>query len=527
MADKKISQLDVSTSPDGTSLMPLAFDGTDLAVAINDLRTLPLVLEASSVQPSTVDHGLFWDGPDVEVEGEFFWEWWAAPVADAQYVISEGNGGAHALLAGFLGGNGTSAYIKPGGNVFNGSLNTSWGSFEGVAADEWCHVGIGWDGSDWLIVYLNGIPSGMVAFAGPRVSQQGWLYICGSDHSNFRGRLHSVRGWEGFNPIKNLGKFSAFAPSRVFRPTIVVSSAVTDCQFLAFYNSGRQDVPDLSAGYRTRRHHGIVQCTATGLNNGDYREVPAAFPMPLFRVDDRVPANRLYSVAPIPASIPLVPPSTPGGAIVFDSFSRDDQNFAFPTFSGFSVALTLGSTEAGSAGPKVWEYPASGPVQTPANTWGIHKGRAVFLGSSAGAAVVDTGTANQDVRVDRVRNDTSMPFGETGLILRYVDQDNFLLVYFSPYGTTPDTCTLYMYPVVAGVLGSRLVEVTLGTTDWTTLRANINSSNTLTIFTDATLRATVTGVTQGATGTKAGIVAYFLSTKGLSRWDNFTVLAAS
>src|SRR6185295_14818423 len=59
----------------------------------------PLVLEFDGT-PKTVDYGPFWQ-ENVNL-GHFFWEFWAmpGPQAGATYMLSDGYGGAHALLFG-------------------------------------------------------------------------------------------------------------------------------------------------------------------------------------------------------------------------------------------------------------------------------------------------------------------------------------------------------------------------------------------------------------------------------------------
>jgi hypothetical protein len=63
--------------------------------------SMPYVLEFDG-SPQTVDYGLFWP-PNTDL-GKFFWEFWAmpGPNADARYLLTDGYGGAHALLFGFF-----------------------------------------------------------------------------------------------------------------------------------------------------------------------------------------------------------------------------------------------------------------------------------------------------------------------------------------------------------------------------------------------------------------------------------------
>ncbi|MCA1615428.1 MAG: carboxypeptidase regulatory-like domain-containing protein, partial [Acidobacteria bacterium] len=155
--------------------------------------------------PQTVDHDYFFNSPDDF--GHFFWEFWAMPGADAgaTYLLSDGYGGAHALLFGF----GNFGTTEPGryqfiGNVWDGAGFVSFSSDEGPAAGEWGHFAVGWDGKE-IVTYLNGVPVGRTPFAGPRReggfnNGGGRLLIGGSDHNNLIGRIAQVRGFEGANP---------------------------------------------------------------------------------------------------------------------------------------------------------------------------------------------------------------------------------------------------------------------------------------------------------------------------------------
>ncbi|MFN2511539.1 MAG: LamG-like jellyroll fold domain-containing protein [Pyrinomonadaceae bacterium] len=183
----------------------------NFTAALNQSVSPSYVLEfdgaAKSVDYSMPQPGdyLFWPG---EVEhGHFFWEFWAMPSINASgtYLVSDGYGGAHAVLFGF----GYLDSIEAGryqltGNVWNGTNLTSFGSDEGPAPNEWGHFAVGWDGTN-IITYFNGVPVGKKAFGGPRITPGGHqgtgrLLIGGSDHANLVGRIAQVRGFERSNP---------------------------------------------------------------------------------------------------------------------------------------------------------------------------------------------------------------------------------------------------------------------------------------------------------------------------------------
>src|SRR2546423_11782778 len=109
------------------------------------------------------------------------------------YMISDGYGGAHAILFGFgfLDGSEPNHY-QLSGNTWDGTL-VSFASDEGPQPGEWGHYAVGWDGA-YLITYFDGVPVGRNKFGGVRVTGDslngaGELLIGGSDHSNFQGRL--------------------------------------------------------------------------------------------------------------------------------------------------------------------------------------------------------------------------------------------------------------------------------------------------------------------------------------------------
>ena len=109
-----------------TSLTPshvLEFDGA------------PKTVDYSMPLPD--DYNLFW--PDGVEYGHFFWEFWAMPGHNASgtYLISDGYGGAHAILFGVLNFGTIPGRYQLGGNVWNGSFLTSFGSDEGPAPNEW------------------------------------------------------------------------------------------------------------------------------------------------------------------------------------------------------------------------------------------------------------------------------------------------------------------------------------------------------------------------------------------------------
>jgi hypothetical protein len=156
----------------------------------------------------------------------FFWEFWASlgDGASGKYLISDGHGGAHAILFGPGGLDSKGRYTFTG-NIYNGTSSTSFGSDEGPAPDQWSHLGLSWDGS-FLTVWYDGVPAGRKAFSGPRRSPGtgsggGTLFIGGSDHQNLIGKIAQVRAFESnlqprMDFAGNGASRAAFAPQTLF-----------------------------------------------------------------------------------------------------------------------------------------------------------------------------------------------------------------------------------------------------------------------------------------------------------------------
>jgi hypothetical protein len=460
-------------------------------------------------QPKTVDYGNFWqEGLNL---GHFYWEFWAMPGsnAGATYMLSDGYGGAHALLFG-VGSFNTSEPNRYEllGNIFDGvNFDNYFGSDQGPAVGEWAHFAVGWDGQN-IITYYNGVPVGKTPFHGPRRTPgpgggAGRLLIGGSDHSNFDGRIAQVRGYEGTNPREGLpgGVEASFAPQTVFG---------LGGNLLSYYfRSGGDTVADLSPGYNGVSHSGWVRGTLAGIIFDC-----GGCPTPQFVIDPSAP-NFAANAAPSPVSVPS-PPAVPSGALVFDSFSRANSTYLFGSRAG------LGSTEGGSAGTQMWQTNQSPTSPQP---FGILNSIAVLLANDAALAWVQTGSATGklDVRVDRRRGRWGRGI-HTGLSFRVVDANNFFFAYTNDAGGTPNTQTLRVGYYLDGQ------RVDLGTSaalpdTWTTLRVVTTDAGDLKVYADNSLVYSTNSPLM-ATATGAGI---YNNSSGLglvNRWDNFTVFNA-
>ena len=422
-------------APSSQSVVNLIGDRTfNYTATFKPLPDPQQVLEFDGTQ-KTVDYGNFW--PAFTELGPFFWEFWAMPMNDAgaTYMLSDGYGGLHALLFGFsnLGAS------EPGRYEMSGNLNDgisgsshifSFGSDSGPTVGEWGHLAVGWDGQN-IITYFDGVPVGKTRYALPRQSTgigngAGRLLIGGSDHANFHGRIAQVRGYEGSNPRMSRSVESSFAPETVFS---------REGNLLSYYFLAAPAVADFSRGYLTGSHVGVPRGTTAGIL-ADCE----ACPPPQFVVDSTAP-NFATGVAPQPVGVPA-PLAVPGGALIFDSFSRANSTYMFGGKGGF------GSTEGGAAGPQVWQMKADANQLLP---FGILNGHGVLLGDDTSVCWVNTGSTpgNLDIRVSRQRGRWGSGI-DTGLSFRVVDQANYFFAYTSDSIASPGIQFLNVGSVING-----------------------------------------------------------------------------
>ena len=477
---------------------------TDFTATLVPVPNPSYVLEFDG-QPKTVDYGPFWQqGVNL---GHFYWEFWAmaGSNAGATYMLSDGYGGAHALLFGV----GSFNSSEPNryellGNLFDGvKFDNYFGSDQGPAIGEWAHFAVGWDGQN-IITYYNGVPVGKTPFAGPRRTPGpggggGRLLIGGSDHSNFDGRIAQVRGYEDNNPREVLpgGVEASFAPQTVFG---------LEGNLLSYYfRSGGINVADLSRGYNGVSHTGWVRGTTAGILFDC-----GGCPPPQFVIDPSAP-NFATNTPPAPVATPA-PVAAPSGALVFDSFSRANSTYLFGSQGG------LGSTEGGSSGPKVWQtnQTAGGP-----QAFGILNSIAVLLGNDTAVAWVQTGSATGrlNVSVDRRRGRWGRGL-DTGLSFRVVDANNFFFAYTTSPGG-PSGSQLLKAGYYLNGQRVDLASASLPAT-WTTLRVITTDAGDLNVYADNTLLY-LTNTPSLATATGAGLYNNSAGLGLVNRWDNFTV----
>ena len=469
----------------------------------------PKTVDYSMTLPGP-DYNLFW--PDGEDFGHFFWEFWAMPGdnAAATYMISDGYGGAHAILYGVS----NFSQSEPGryqlvGNVWNGKLLTTFGSDDGPAPNEWGHFAAGWDGAN-IVTYFNGVPVGKTPFVGPRITPGGIqgcgrLLIGGSDHSNFRGRIAQVRGFERNNPREaDNGVFGTFRPETVFS---------VDGNLLSYFFRPANSIADLSLfGQFGRQHSGLLRSTLNGVL------YPCdGCPLPQFVVDPTAPDFAHPNNPGLPPDSVDTPAPVPGGALIFDSFTRRNSTYALAGLGG------LGSTEGGSAGIRTWQTNQAPGQPKP---FGILNARAVLLANATALAWIDAppGVTDLDIRVNRHAGFWGSG-QNTGLSFRVTDAANYFFAYSSDDSVSSQPQKLTVGYFAAGVRSDLTSGVSLPAS-WKTLRVVTAALGEIRVYADSTL---LYSTTSNLFSTRTG-VGLFNHAAGLgltNRWDNFTVYSVS
>lgn len=433
-----------------------------------------------------VNHGTFWR-PNVAYS-HFFWEAWLRPFAGngawTGYHVSDTDGGAHNLLWGVAAANST--FYTLTGNVYDGSTLTSFTTDEQSPFGHWTHVAVGWDGSH-LMCWIDGVMSSVKAYSPAQRMNPGGnnmvLFVGGSDHNMYWGDIAQIRAYEGFG---RCAQVADFIPELYFRPLGYLPTHNTP-EFCVNYQLQNGIYVD-TGSFEGIHHSGVPEALNSTSGLTTQSATKNDFALPTFEAGEI--AYGTYTPTP---------PSTPSGAIVWDSFSRANRTY-LSTPNG--QAVTLGSTEAGTAGVLTWI----------GNGFGILNGMAFALYNQAGTALVDTSTLTVDVRVNRL----TTSYCQTGLVVRYKDGNDFYYV----QGT--DT-NIHVEKHEGGVVTTTDIGVPTG---WKTLRVTA-SGTSFTIYTGTdtegtfTSRGSFTG-TNVTGATKAGIFQYS-NIKQVYRYDNFLV----
>lgn len=470
--------------------------------------------------------GPFWNpGQQTSLGNNMMWDAWAdIGTGSSSYIISDGNGGAHALL-----------WSGTGGNIFLDD-----GSFINIGCDDNGPSGImnyyrvslstdGVSGGTYVVDSINGVACGRVAMPSLRQrstqsTSNGYLFVGGSDHSNATFYLAWMRGFDQSYPYGTT-PFEGYVPPKFPASTVITGSTLYQASIvLDATKTAAGLIPDLSNGYNlgtgtTLYKHDawLFQVPGGGsLSSPDSITNSTTSAEPLPQIVYRTGTALDSSAWPSAPDRGLTPPSTPVGAKIFDSFSRADQTFAH------TQNPTLGSTEAGSLGAKTWQYGVNSPTLFgPQQYWGIFNGRAVDIAPNYGAiAWVTNDSADMKVCVDR-RTGT-YGNGETGVAFRVQDAQNY---WFASWANVPGAVD----ELDIGFWNAGSITYRSGSTEtdggWTTLCAQ-TSGTTITISTDGTVRHTYTGETWLQAATGAGIVSSMRPAgeqNSLARFDNFTV----
>lgn len=465
--------------------------------------------------PQTVDYGDFFElQPGQTQLGKFFWEFWAMPGTNAyaRYMLSDGYGGAHALLFGFVGDSSGTRYSLYG-NVWNGITAIDFGSDDGPAPGEWGHLAVGWDGN-YIYTYFNGVPVGLKPFRGPRMpagsnNGGGHLFIGGSDHNNFMGRIAQVRGFENSNPLDSGLQSVTFRPDTIFGLTPGTKPSPTS-SFLTNFLRPAQTVPDLAGG-----RVGILRGTGLGATSPQ-----TTYPLPQFVIDPDAP-NTSTVTGPIAPAIRVdTPAPVPSAALIFDSFSRKNSTYAFAGHGG------LDSTEGGRAGIKQWKTAiVTGGTPYGNEAFGILNGQAVALSdfSSGCLAWVETGSATGYLLARVSRHPGFYKTGiDTGITFRVANSANFF--YAFTYGDDPLAANARKL-IVGYWLNGRQTYLVVGVNmpeSWTRLQVVTTSVGDVIVYADDTqVYSTTTSVLATATG--AGLYNSSDNHALANRWDNFTI----
>lgn len=390
----------------------------DGITAWNDLSYTPAIpsdlsmaLKFTAASGSHVNHGLFWV-PDVEY-GNFYADALIKPVSgdgSGQYFISAGYGGNHCLLLGVQ-GTAAAGYVITG-NVYDADTATltSFLTTEKIRDNEWAYIAAFYNGAK-LGICINGVPSSLTTYTGARETDNGFegvLFVGGSDHNNFNGRIGGIRIFEGAElPFDNATVAAIRPPVAAFGDVSVLKSTATvvNASFAADYRTG--SLADISAGLSGARHNGRLASsgtiTAVAGNLGD----PAAY--------DRTATLRpQWVVDPFAYSTTAPAAQTPiANARIYDDFSRADVHY------GKSETLGLGNTTVGAA---AWS----------GSHFGILNGNAFYDGQAGtvNAIIADAGNVNGTV-IWR-RPDTTMPtgiFAAYRMVFRSVDANNYSELY--------------------------------------------------------------------------------------------------
>lgn len=177
-----------------------------------------------------------------------------------------------------------------------------------------------------------------------------------------------------------------------------------------------------------------------------------------------------------------------GGSVVTDTFTRADS------------AVSLGSTEGGTAGVLVW--------QVDQGTWGVQSNRAYNISTAANDRIyIASGVS--DCTVTEV---VGVAGGFGGILFRRTDASNYWRVYW-------DATTIYLDKVVAGVASNVSAAQVVANGD--IVSVVLSGVNIVVKLNGVTIAALTRSDAFSQTGTGHGL--YLGAGSAVPRWDSFTV----
>lgn len=387
----------------------------------------------------------FWTNPGWPLGTGMRWEAIAMgnPWNPSGYLLSDGYGGGHAIL-----------FSGSSGNIFfdQGTPNEqiiSFASLDIPPAGIFSHVQVAIQqdayGFPTIVVRENGIPCSRtfitrgaqrtVAGAG-----SGTLFVGGSDHSNFVGWIHSIRGWDTVSAI-DAYPTQAMIPMRYF-DSFGPSGEPADL-VMSFEQPLIGTYADLSNGYdsngsqpRRTTHPGVPY---SGLDYADTFWNPPVPPtqLPQVKYVTNTPMDVAYNEASAANLAALKRGCTktdpPPGALIFDSFCRPDQEFFHnqrPDIGSveFNSLGTNSRWQTGSSTGTSPALPAPGNGQKYAV--GLYARSPVPLDYMPIDQWVDAASGDRTATVTRRPHRFTGSDGETGIAFRVVDESHLWVCTF-------------------------------------------------------------------------------------------------
>lgn len=420
-----------------------------------------------------VNHGPYWNR-GLAAPATCFYEAWVSPETGAEYVISDGYGGAHNLLWGF---DGLSAgYGGITGNMWIAGAASSFTSQDKVYEGDWHHIAIG-RGASFIYVWVDGVLSRKFATAGTRQTtgnvSEGVMFVGGSNHSSYNGYIRMIRGIENYCP-----ETATFRPSNSFLSSYIPTGDIpVGASFIADYSTPANIIADLSDGYLGVRHPGVRKSELDGQEIGNWS--PSGYTTGSIA---NLPEFRSTLPFQAPSIFRGTQRSLPGGLVVYDDFSRANVTWAWnqtltPGTSRTSQVATVPQSDVGII---------DGCAYSPKGVQGLY-------GNGDGFCVYEVGKTNQRIRLERKNADVAEVYS---WLLRYTDENNFIV------GTIVSGQYFSVYEKKAGVLTALVGGGNNVGTTWSYIELDVTGS-TVNTYVDggATIQTQTTTL---LTGTKAG-----------------------